>query len=297
MAEVDHEELLAELERLDAPTRALIDLSLRSSYSDPDVAGFLGIEEMEAARWRKNALNELAAAVGLTGPHAGTEVALYLIDLPAEAWKRALPRAPAAEKRAAAPAPARKRAPRPATARKPPPVWVRPVPRPRLRDRVAMRLPAARMPGEGVILYAAAAGAAVVAGLLATTVSAPALLTVIGAIVLTAILVGRPQVGALALIVLVALFPRSELFDQGLPLAGGEIKLTDALVGATLAAWLMQAAVRPERQRMPSRGLTITLLVFLGLAVLSLSTASGMGTPTKISLLELRPLLTMLLIF
>ena len=295
MAEVDHAELLAALERLDAPTRALVDLSLRAGYSDPDVAGFLGIDEMEVARWRKNALNGLAATVGLTGPHAGTEVALYLLDLPAEAWKRALPRVLADEGRKVAPA--RRRAPKAAPGRKPTPVWVRPVPRPRLRDRIATRLPAVHLPGEGVILYAAAAATAVVAGLLATTVSAPALLTVIGAIVLTAILVGRPQVGALTLIVLVALFPRSELFDQGLPLAGGEIKLTDALVAATLAAWLMQAAVRPERQRMPSRGLTITLLLFLGLAVLSLSTASGMGTPAKISLLELRPLLTMLLIF
>src|SRR4051794_40942079 len=187
MAEVNHEELLAELERLDASTRALVDLSLRSGHSDPDIAGFLGIEEMEAARWRRNALNQLAAAVGVTGPHAGTEVALCLLDLPAEAWKRALPKARAAEKRS-----------RPA--RKPTPVRIRPVPRPRLRDRVAMRLPAVRMPGEGVVLYTAAAGAAVVTGLLATTVSAPALLTVIGAIVLTAILVGRPQVGALTLI-------------------------------------------------------------------------------------------------
>src|SRR3954451_14547849 len=124
MAEVDHAELLDSLERLDAPTRALIDLSLRSSYSDPDIAGFLGIEEMEAARWRRNALNQLAAAVGVTRPHAGTEGALCLLALPAEAWKRALPKVRAAEKRS-----------RPA--RKPTPVWIRPVPRPRLRDRVA----------------------------------------------------------------------------------------------------------------------------------------------------------------
>jgi O-antigen ligase len=288
MPEIDHAELLAALERRDAPTRALIDLSLRAGYSDADVAGFLGTEEMKVAHWRMNALNELAETVGLSGPTAGTDVALYLLDLPPEAWKRALPRVLDDKPR------------KPATERKvrePMPMWVRPMPRPRLRDRVAMRLPAQRLPADDMVLMAAAAGVAVAAGLMATTVSPGVLLTLIGAVVLTAILVGRPHVGALALIVLVALFPRSELFDRGLPIAGGDLKMTDALVAATLAAWLLQAAMRPERQRMPGRALSITLLVFLGLAVASLSTAAGRGTPLNISLIELRPLLTLLLIF
>src|SRR4051812_16858853 len=216
MPEIDHGELLAALERLEASTRALVDLSLRAGYSDADVAGFLGIEEMEVAHWRMSALNGLAGTVGLTGPHAGTEVAMYLLDLPAEAWKRALPRVVPRDERATAPA---KR-------REPMPAWVRAMPRRRLRDRIhdslrgriAARSPRRRhLPVDDIALLAAAAGAAVAAGLLATTVSAPALLTVIGAIVLTAILIGRPQIGALTLIVLVALFPRSQLFEQGLP--------------------------------------------------------------------------------
>ena len=68
----------------------------------------------------------------------------------------------------------------------------------------------------------------------------------------------RPDLGALSIIVLVAVVPRNELFAYGLPAFGGGLKITDVVLAATMAGWLVGRGrsedgdgCRPER-RAPS---------------------------------------------
>jgi O-antigen ligase len=119
---------------------------------------------------------------------------------------------------------------------------------------------------------------------------------VVGA-TLVAMTVRRPEVGALAILVLVAIVPRSVLFEQGIPLGGGNLKVTDVLLAATIGSWLAARAVNPGRYPLPSLPTTLLILGFLVLALASVVTADAMGTPRKLSLLELRPLLSYLLVF
>lgn len=111
------------------------------------------------------------------------------------------------------------------------------------------------------------------------------------------LIVRRPEIGALLIIGLTALLPRSVLFDRGLPLGGGALKITDLLLLMTLGAWAARRTVVPEPARLPDRWTTGLLAVFVGFAVISVITANVRGTPTKLSLLELRPLLSYLLVF
>ena len=114
---------------------------------------------------------------------------------------------------------------------------------------------------------------------------------------LVAMTVTRPEFGALAILVLVAIVPRDVLFDQGIALGGGNLKVTDLLLVVTVGSWLAARTVNPVRYPLPSLPTTLLLLGFLLLALVSLATADAMGTPRKLSLLELRPLLSYLLVF
>jgi O-antigen ligase len=107
----------------------------------------------------------------------------------------------------------------------------------------------------------------------------------------------RPDIGALLVLLIVALIPRESLFEHGLPFFGGSLKVTDLLIGASLVAWVLGREVRPELRRLPSPQTSLLLLVFLGVCVVSILWAQRMGTPLKLSLLELRPLLSLLLVF
>lgn len=130
-------------------------------------------------------------------------------------------------------------------------------------------------------------------------VAKPAAALAAPAAVLVALLVyRRPEAGALAILVLVILLPRSILFDRGIPFGGGNLKATDVLLALTLGAWLVRATVSQRPIRLPASGtFTLLLVGFLGLALIGVATAHFAGTPQKLALLELRPLLSFLLVF
>ncbi len=111
------------------------------------------------------------------------------------------------------------------------------------------------------------------------------------------LIVRRPEAGALLIIGLTAILPRSVLFDRGLPIGGGALKITDLLLLMTLGAWAARRTVAPESARLPDRWTTGLLVVSVGFALVAVITANVRGTPTKLSLLELRPLLSYLLVF
>jgi O-antigen ligase len=117
------------------------------------------------------------------------------------------------------------------------------------------------------------------------------------AVVGGALILKRPELGALSILVAVAVVPRGTLFEWGLPLAGGNAKVTDLLLAATLASWLAGRVLRPDRYRLPSTTTVVLLLGVLALALIGLATAHGRGSPLKLGLLELRPLLSYLLVF
>ena len=64
-----------------------------------------------------------------------------------------------------------------------------------------------------------------------------------------------------------------------------------------MGAWAAGRVIRPARFPLPSRPVSWLILVFLGFAVLGVLTAHEMGSSLKLGLLELRPLLSYLLVF
>jgi O-antigen ligase len=132
----------------------------------------------------------------------------------------------------------------------------------------------------------------------ALTTTSPALVSgALATLLLTVLIARRPELGALLVIVLVSVVPRSVLFDRGLPLGGGNLKVTDLLLVLTLGSWLAGRATRPARFPLPSRAVTALLLGLIAFAVVGVATAHAMGSSLKLSLLELRPLLSYLLVF
>lgn len=129
-----------------------------------------------------------------------------------------------------------------------------------------------------------------------TTRPAPALVAVVVALLAYSIL-RNPEIGALLIVALVACVPRSVLFDRGLPLAGGSLKVTDLLLAATIGAWIAGRVIHPARFPLPSRSVSWLILMFLALAVFGVLTANEMRSSLKLALLELRPLLSYLLVF
>jgi O-antigen ligase len=107
----------------------------------------------------------------------------------------------------------------------------------------------------------------------------------------------RPSAGALCVMLLIGTLPRSLLFDHGVPLLGGQVKVTDLLLAVTLLSWLISALSRRGNARLPSRGVTLLLLALMALSAVGLLTARRLGFDPKLGLLELRPLLSYLLIF
>src|SRR6478672_6610923 len=96
---------------------------------------------------------------------------------------------------------------------------------------------------------------------------------------------------------LIGTLPRSLLFDHGVPLLGGQVKITDLLLAVTLLSWLISALSKHGNARLPSRGVTLLLLALMALSAVGLLTARRLGFDPKLGLLELRPLLSYLLIF
>ncbi len=132
----------------------------------------------------------------------------------------------------------------------------------------------------------------------ALTATSPILVSGALALLLVAgVILRRPELGALLIIVLVSIVPRSVLFDRGLPLGGGNLKVTDVLLVLTLGAWIAGRSTQPARFPLPSRSVSALVLLMLAFAIVGVVTAHEMGSSFKLSLLELRPLLSYLLVF
>jgi DNA-directed RNA polymerase specialized sigma24 family protein len=79
-------ELSAALGRLDPPTRALLDLSLRRGLPDDEIAEVLDTGREEVANRRLAALDSLADELALDGREQRDELFATLPDLPPELW-------------------------------------------------------------------------------------------------------------------------------------------------------------------------------------------------------------------
>ena len=145
-----------------------------------------------------------------------------------------------------------------------------------------------------VRLLSSAFLAALCGALIAEGEAALALAGVVGGLTLIAIAY-RPDFGALLFLLVVAAVPHNLLFERGIPLSGGTLKVTDLILIATLGSWLAQAAVRHWEVRLPSGATSALLLYGIAWAVISILVAYG--SPPKSSLTELRPLLSFLLVF
>ena len=75
------------LGRLDAESRALLDLSLRRGVEDEDIANVLRVDEREVERRRSAAIDRVADELGLDGRDERDELFATLPDLPASAWR------------------------------------------------------------------------------------------------------------------------------------------------------------------------------------------------------------------
>ena len=74
------------LQRLDPASRALLDLSLRRGMLPDDIADILGADRDAVAAQRDEALQRVAADVGMPSPEESDEVRARLAELPAEEW-------------------------------------------------------------------------------------------------------------------------------------------------------------------------------------------------------------------
>ena len=148
------------------------------------------------------------------------------------------------------------------------------------------------------VILAAALLALAVATSFALTTTSPLLVSgALATLLVAGLIVRRPELGALLIIVLVSIVPRSVLFDRGLPFGGGNLKVTDVLFALTLGSWLAGRATNPERFPLPSRSISTLLLAMVGFGIVGVATAHEMGSSIKLGLLELRPLLSYLLVF
>ena len=84
--------LRAAVDRLDPGSRALLDLSLRRGIADEEIAGLLRSDRGSVARRREDAIERVAAEVGLTSPAGVDQVRSALKELDADL---ARPRPPA----------------------------------------------------------------------------------------------------------------------------------------------------------------------------------------------------------
>jgi DNA-directed RNA polymerase specialized sigma24 family protein len=76
----------AALGRLDAESRALLDLSMRRGMSDEEIAGVLRVDAAEAGRRREELLKRLESELGLDGREQRNELRATLPDLPPRLW-------------------------------------------------------------------------------------------------------------------------------------------------------------------------------------------------------------------
>lgn len=75
------------LARLEPGTRALLDLAVRKGKDDSTIAEVLHVEANEVGRRRQEALDKLAADLGVDGREQREELIATLPDLPPEVWR------------------------------------------------------------------------------------------------------------------------------------------------------------------------------------------------------------------
>jgi DNA-directed RNA polymerase specialized sigma24 family protein len=80
------QDLAAALARLDAPTRALLDLSLRRGLPDEEIAQVMRTDRDQVAGRRARALDRLAEELSLDGREQRDELFATLPDLPPRLW-------------------------------------------------------------------------------------------------------------------------------------------------------------------------------------------------------------------
>jgi O-antigen ligase len=152
-------------------------------------------------------------------------------------------------------------------------------------------------PGGRLAVAAGTAALAVLAGYMVANASPSSVAVGAAGCVTAAVVIWRPALGALLTIVVLATVPGTTLAAWDIRILGGGIQLTDALLGLTMGAWLLQSAIRPREVRMPPTWVTVSILALLVIALGSLWTAHQQLTPIKSGLTELRPLLGFLLVF
>lgn len=107
----------------------------------------------------------------------------------------------------------------------------------------------------------------------------------------------RPEVGALGVVCLALVVPREILFDRGLPVGSGSLKVTDVLVVLSLGGWIAHRATDPRARRLPSAPVTALILTVVAIAAGSLAFAHVRGGSLQMGLTDCRPLLSLLLVF
>jgi O-antigen ligase len=112
-------------------------------------------------------------------------------------------------------------------------------------------------------------------------------------------IIARPEVGALAVVCLTLVVPRELLFDRGIPLGGGSLKITDVLVLLSVGGWFAHWAVSPSRRAVPapSRSIVVMVVVVMGLAIAAVGTNASRGGSVQDALTDLRPFTALLLVF
>jgi len=83
---IDQAQLAQSLGRLDAGTRALLDLSLRRAIPDDQVAKVLGVDATSIPPRRARGIAELADMMDIPGPAELAALLIAIPDLPEEAW-------------------------------------------------------------------------------------------------------------------------------------------------------------------------------------------------------------------
>ena len=147
----------------------------------------------------------------------------------------------------------------------------------------------------GLVLLGAFVG--VVVGLMSARVS-PAMPIAVAFAAATVIVVARrPEVGALAVVCLTLVVPRELLFERGVSLGGGSLKVTDLLILLTLAAWIAHRALDRDARRLPSMAASLLVLGIVLCGVGALLTNADRGGSTQFALTDFRPFLSLLLVF
>jgi O-antigen ligase len=116
-------------------------------------------------------------------------------------------------------------------------------------------------------------------------------------LVLVPAIVARPELGTLLTLVVAAVVPVDTLFEYDLRFLAGGLKVTDLLLVLTLGSWLVGVVVEKRPVRTPRPAVSGLLLALVGLGLLGLVTAWTQDVDLKLSVVELRALLALLLVF